>query len=206
MTLQQKAEEVINVLQKLYPKAETVLKYSNGWELLVAVILSAMCTDKAVNKTTDTLFPKYPTLQDYLNADPEEFAQDLSGINFYKSKAKNILKTAHIIAEKYRGEIPQSMEEMVELPGVARKTANIVLGLTHGIIVGIPVDTHVKRLSKLLGFTKQTDPVKIEQDLMQIIPQKEWLDITFRLVQYGRDYCPARAHDHTKCPLAKYYV
>jgi len=202
----EKVRKVISILKKLYPKPKTALNYSNNWELLVAVILSAMCTDKAVNKTTAELFNKYSKFEDYVNADPVKFEEDLRSINFYKSKAKNILKTAHIINTKHNGKIPRTMEEMIELAGVARKTANIVLGLSHGIIVGIPVDTHVRRLSLLLGLTKHKDPVKIEQDLMKIIPKKEWLHITFRLVDYGRDHCPARKHDHSGCPLAKFYV
>ncbi len=205
MTDHNDINEIIKILKKLFPEAKTALTYSNSFELLVAVILSAMCTDKAVNKTTEKLFKKYPTLRSYTEADPVQFEEDISSINFYKSKAKNILMTAKIIHDKYGGEIPKTMEEMLELPGVARKTANIVLGGAHGIIVGIPVDTHVRRLSNLLGLTKQSDPVKIEQDLMEIVPKKEWYDFSFRLIDYGRKYCPARPHDHQACPLYKYY-
>lgn len=197
-----KATTIIKKLKELFSKAKTALVYSNSWELLVSVMLSAMCTDKAVNKTTEKLFKKYPKFEDYVKADPTEFEKDISSINFYKNKAKNILATARIIQEKFNGEIPKTMEEMLTLPGVARKTANIVLHGAHGIISGIPVDTHVRRLSNLLGLTTYDDPVKIEKDLMEIIPKKEWVDFSFRLIDYGRAYCTARKHDHTDCPLS----
>ncbi len=199
----QKVAKIIKKLKELFPIAKTALNYSNSWELLVAVMLSAMCTDKAVNKVTEKLFKKYPSFQDYLKAEPIEFEKDVSSINFYRNKSKNILATAKILQEKYNGEIPKTMEEMLELPGVARKTANIVLHGAHGIISGIPVDTHVKRLSNVLGLTNHEDPIKIEQDLMQIIPKEEWADFSFRLIDYGRAYCSARAHDHDNCPLSK---
>lgn len=198
----QKVTAIITRLKKLFPKAKTALIYSNSWELLVSVMLSAMCTDKAVNKVTEKLFKKYPKFDDYVKADPAEFEKDISSINFFRNKAKNILTTAKILKEKYNGEIPKTMEEMLALPGVARKTGNIVLHGAHGIISGIPVDTHVKRLSAVLGLTKNTDPIKIEQDLMQIVPQKEWADFSFRLIDYGRAFCTARPHDHEKCPLS----
>ncbi len=197
-----KVARIIKKLKELYPEAKTALIYSNSWELLVSVILSAMCTDKAVNKVTEKLFKKYPKFTDYLKADPMEFEKDISSINFYRNKAKNILATAHIIQEKFGGSIPKTMEEMLTLPGVARKTANIVLYGAHGIISGIPVDTHVRRLSNLLGLTTNQDPVKIEQDLLKIVPEKEWVDFSFRLIEYGRAYCTARTHDHSKCPLS----
>ena len=206
MDKKKKVTDVIKILKQLFPVAKTALNYSNSFELLAAVIMSAMCTDKAVNKTTAVLFKKYPKLDDYVKADPAEFEKDMSSINFYKSKAKNILASAKIIKEEYNGEIPRTMEEMLQLPGVARKTANIVLGGAHGIIAGIPVDTHVKRLTYLLGLTTNTDPVKIEEDLMQIVPKKEWHDFSFRLIDYGRAYCKARPHDHATCPLSKYYI
>lgn len=194
--------KIIAKLKELYPEAKTVLNYSNNWELLVAVILSAMCTDKAVNKTTEVLFKKYPNFSDYLKVDPAQFENDIRSINFYKNKAKNILASARIINEKFGGEIPKTMEEMLTLPGVARKTASIVLYGSYGIIAGIPVDTHVRRLSNVLKLTTQSDPVKIENDLIKLIPKKEWVDFTFRIVSYGRDYCTARTHDHANCPLS----
>ncbi len=197
-----KVVKIIKKLKELFPEAKTALNYSNSWELLVAVMLSAMCTDKAVNKVTEKLFKKYPKFADYLKADQAEFEKDISSINFYRNKAKNILATARLIQEKYNGSIPKTMEEMLTLPGVARKTANIVLHGSYEIISGIPVDTHVRRLSNVLGLTTSQDPVKIEQDLMQIVPKEEWADFSYRLIDYGRAYCTARVHDHSKCPLS----
>lgn len=196
-----KVTKIIKKLKELFPEAKTALTYKTDFELLVAVMLSAMCTDKAVNKVTDNLFKKYKSVDDYAAADLETFQKDISSINFYRNKAKNIIATANIIKEKYGGEIPKTMEEMLILPGVARKTANIVLHGAHGIISGIPVDTHVRRLSNVLGLTTEQDPIKIEQDLMPIVPQKEWADFSFRLIDYGRAYCSARPHDHANCPL-----
>ncbi len=198
-----KAAKMIAVLKKLYPKAQTVLKYGNPWELLVAVILSAQCTDKKVNEVTEKLFKKYPKLDDYVKANPAEFEQDIKSTGFYRAKTKNVLGSARLIKEKFGGKIPDTMEKILRLPGVARKTANIVLYNVHGKITGVAVDTHVKRLSKLYGLTDQTDPVKIEKDLMEVLPKPEWMDFTFRMVLYGREYCTARPHDHEKCPLSK---
>ncbi len=197
-----KAVKIVKILKELFPRADIALTHSNPWELLVATILSAQCTDKKVNEVTAELFKKYKTLNDYVKANQKEFEQDIKSTGFYRNKAKNILTTAKIIKEKYHGRVPHTMEEMLELPGVARKTANIVLGNAYGVVVGIAVDTHVRRLSKLLGLTEHTDPDKIEQDLMQILPKKEWFDFNHRLVLYGRMYCPAIRHDHASCPLA----
>lgn len=198
-----RAKKIIAALKKLLPHAKIVLRYSNNWELLVAVILSAQCTDKKVNEVTDALFRKYKTLDNYGNASPKEFERDIRSTGFYRNKAKNILTAAKIVKEKYQGEIPHTMEEILTLPGVARKTANVVLGNAYGVVEGIAVDTHVKRLSRLLGLTSETNPDKIERDLMAIIPQDEWFDFTYQLIEYGRIYCPARPHDHVKCPLSK---
>lgn len=197
-----RAAIIIRELKKLFPKPKIALEYSNNWELLVAVILSAQCTDKKVNEVTEKLFKKYKTPDDYVYADSREFEQDIRSTGFYRNKAKNILSSAKIIKEKYRGEIPRTMEEILTLPGVARKTANVVLGNAYGIVEGIAVDTHVRRLSQKLGLTRHTDPNKIEQDLMEILPKKEWFDFTYRLIDYGRKYCPARPHDHAICPLS----
>ena len=195
--------EIINrELKKLYPEAKIALNFNNPWELLVAVILSAQTTDKKVNEVTDKLFKKYKTLDDYLKADLNEFSQDIKSINYYRNKAKFILENAKIIKEKFNGKVPQTMEELLTLKGVARKTANIVLSVGYGIFEGIAVDTHVKRLSKLLGLTKETKPEKIEKELMKIIPKgPEWRDFPLRLIQYGREYCPAKKHSHKNCPL-----
>ncbi|MDD5396942.1 MAG: endonuclease III [Candidatus Moranbacteria bacterium] len=197
------AQIVARELRALFPEAKIALNFSNSWELLVAVILSAQCTDKKVNEVTAKLFQKYVTLDDYVNASQLEFQQDIFQTGFYHNKAKNILASAKIIKEKYQGKIPCTMEQLIELPGVARKTANIVLGVACGVVVGIPVDTHVRRLSNILGLSKENNPDKIEKDLMEIFPKQEWPKISYRLIEYGRQYCPAKKHDHENCPLTK---
>ena len=192
---------IMKTLGQLFPKADIALTYGNNWELLVAVILSAQCTDKKVNQVTPPLFRKYPTLAAYVAADPKEFEKDIHSTGFFREKTKRILAAAKMLTEEFGGKVPRTMEEILKIPGVARKTANVVLGNAYGIVEGIAVDTHVKRLSKLLGLTKHTDPVKIERDLMRVIPREEWFPFTYRLIDYGRAYCVARRHDHAKCPL-----
>lgn len=194
---------VARELRALFPDAKIALNYSNSWELLVAVILSAQCTDKKVNEVTEKLFKKYKTLEDYVNASQLEFQKDIFQTGFYHNKAKNILASAKIIKEKYQGKIPCTMEQLLELPGVARKTANIVLGTACGVTVGIAVDTHVRRLANLLGLSSEKNPDKIEKDLMEVFPKPEWPKISYRLIEYGRKYCTAKNHDHEKCPLTK---
>ena len=202
----QRALQIVKELEKLFPHARIALNYTNLWELLVATILSAQCTDKKVNEVTEKLFKKYKTLDDYVKADIQEFEKDIKQTGFYRNKAKNILAAAKIIKEKFKGRVPKTMEELLSLPGVARKTANIVLVNAYGVIEGIAVDTHVGRLSRELGLTKEANPDKIEKDLMEILPRKEWFLFTYRLMEYGRKYCPARKHDHSRCPLKKYYI
>lgn len=192
---------IITTLKKLFPQTKSALNYSTPWEFLVAVILSAQCTDARVNIVTARLFKKYKTIEDYAKADITEFEQDIKSTGFYKNKAKNILATANIIHNTYNDSIPQTMEEMLELPGVARKTANVVLGGAFGIVSGIAVDTHVKRLSNLYGLTEENNPEKIEKNLMQVVPEDEWIEFTLRMIDYGRKYCPAKKHDHNHCPL-----
>ncbi len=199
-----RARKIIRELKKLFPKPKIALNYSNNWELLVSVILSAQCTDKKVNEVTERLFKKYKRLDDYTVADLKEFEDDIHSTGFYRNKAKNILASAKILKEKYNGKVPKTMEEILVLPGVARKTANVVLGGAYNVIEGIAVDTHVKRLTRLLGLTNETDPNKIEKDLMEILPRKEWGDFTIRMIDYGRKYCPAvPKHDHKNCPLSR---
>ncbi len=199
-----KVLKIVRELKKLFPKAKMTLTYSNNWELWVAVILSAKCNDKKVNEVTKKLFKKYRKLDDYVQAKQHEFEVDIHSTGFYRNKAKNILATAKIIKEKHGGRIPKTMEEMLALPGVARKTANVVLGDAYGITEGIAVDTHVKRLTRLLELTDETNPDKIEKDLMQILPKKEWGQFTHRMIHYGRKYCPAvPKHNHKDCPLSK---
>jgi len=197
-------EKINKELKRLYPQIKIALNFSNPWELLVAVILSAQTTDKKVNEITEKLFKKYKTIDDYAKANLKEFENDIKGVNYYKNKAKFILENAKIIKEKFKGQVPKTMEELLQLKGVARKTANIVLSVAYNIYEGIAVDTHVKRLSKLLGLSNETKPEKIEEDLMKIIPKgKEWRDFPLRLIQYGREYCPAKKHNHKNCPLTK---
>jgi endonuclease-3 len=201
-----RAQEILIILKKLFPRAGMMLKYSTPWECMVAVQLSAQCTDKKVNEVTEQLFKKYRTLEDYLNAKPAEFEQDIHSTGFYRSKTKNILAAAAMVKKKWGGNLPDTMEEMLKIPGVARKTANVVLGNIHAVVVGIAVDTHVMRLSKQLGLTEHTDPVKIEQDLMALYPKKEWFRLTYRLIEYGRKYSPAHKKNHSDEPLAKFYI
>ncbi len=203
MTIEKKVKEIIILLKKLFPEAKTELTYNpdKPYEFLFAVIMSAQTTDKQVNKVTNMLFVKYKTLEDFVNANPEEFAKDISSIGLYRGKAKNILATATILKEKYNGQVPSSMEEIMALPGAARKTANVVTHELYGMNEGIAVDTHVKRLSKLLGLTEHEDVKKIELDLMNLIPQKEWGDFSRRLILYGRYYWTAKMKEPTG-PLA----
>jgi endonuclease-3 len=197
-----KAIKIVKKLKELFPEATIALNFSNNWELLVAVQLSAKCTDKKVNEVTAVLFKKYKKLDEYVNADPREFEKDIHSTGFYHNKTKNILAAAKMVKEQFKGQVPKTMKEMLTIPGVARKTANVVLGTAYGVVEGLAVDTHVIRLSNLLGLTTQKDPVKIERDLMEILPKAEWFGFTYRLIDYGRAYCPARAHSHAQCPLS----
>lgn len=194
-------EKILTTLKKLFPHARIMLNYSNPWELLVAVMLSAQCTDKKVNEVTEKLFRKYRTLDDYVRARQKDFEKDIYSTGFYRAKARHILATAKIVQKKFQGRVPRTMDEITSLPGVARKTANVVLGNAYGVVEGIAVDTHVKRLSRLLGLTESSDPNKIEQDLMEIVPRKDWMSFTYLLIEYGRKYCQAKKHDHANCPL-----
>lgn len=193
--------KIISILEKLFPNAKIALNYSNNWELLVAVELSAQCTDKKVNEVTEKLFKKYKTLKDYLKANSFEFEQDIKQTGFYHAKAKNILLAAKMINDKFNGVVPNNMNDLLQIPGVGRKTANVVLENAYGISVGIAVDTHVKRLSNVLGLSNETTPEKIEKDLMLVVPKKYWSKFTYLLIEYGRKYCTARKHNHNLCPL-----
>ena len=189
---------LIKHLKALFPRVAISLNYSTKWELLVAVMLSAQCTDKKVNEVTALLFKKYPTFHSYLKARRKEFEQDIKQTGFYRAKAKNILATAARIHTEYKNKVPNTMLDMLTLPGVARKTANVVLGNAYGIVEGIAVDTHVKRFAQKFDLTDFSDPVRIERDLMQIIPKKEWFGFTYLAIEYGRKICPGRAHDCSK--------
>ena len=198
---QSKVDEIVRILDKEYGDVDIALNFSNVFELMVATILSAQCTDKRVNIVTSTLFKKYKTIKDYANADLKEFEQDIKSTGFYRNKAKNIIETANIVLNKFNGVVPKTMEELITLKGVARKTANIVLGSGYGINVGIAVDTHVIRLTNLIGLSKNSDPKKIEQDLMKIIPQKNWRNISFTIQTLGRRVCIARRPTCDICPI-----
>ncbi|MBI3955729.1 endonuclease III [Candidatus Gottesmanbacteria bacterium] len=264
MTGRARAQTILNLLKKAYPNAKIVLTYRNPWELLVAVILSAQCTDVMVNKVTEKLFAKYKTLEDYGVADLTEFEQDIKSTGFYHNKAKNILAAAKLIKEKFGGSVPKTMAELITVPGVARKTANVVLGNAYGIVEGIAVDTHVLRLSQRLGlvdsdviggkkilyfqksnatrspksnptlpplkvrggeeglrggeggvshqfvdYKKDADPVKIEQQLMAVVPKNDWFKLTYLLIDHGRAVCRAQNPNcsgcivHNLCPASR---
>ncbi|MBI2616886.1 endonuclease III [Candidatus Gottesmanbacteria bacterium] len=220
-------EEILLRLRKTYPKAKIVLKYGSYWELLIAVILSAQCTDIIVNKVTEILFQKYKTLDDYVNANQSEFENDIKSTGFYRNKAKNILATAKIIKEKYGGVVPNTMKDLLPLPGCARKTANIVLGNAYGVVEGIAVDTHVARISQrlrlvdigkiggkrkrmiekkgkqVIDFLKDADPNKIELSLMKTLPKSEWFSFTYRVIDHGRSICKAANPLCGECVLSK---
>ena len=200
---QAKVNKIIKILDKEYKGIDIALEFSNVFELMVATILSAQCTDKRVNIVTRTLFKKYKTIEDYAKADLKEFENDIKSTGFYRNKAKNIIATANIVLDKFDGKVPKTMEELITLKGVARKTANIVLGSGYGINVGIAVDTHVIRLTNLIGLSKNSDPVKIEQDLMKIIPKKYWRNISFLIQTLGRRVCIARRPKCDICPISK---
>ena len=195
--------KIIELLEKEYSHAKTALNYTNPLEILVATILSAQCTDKRVNIVTKTLFKKYKTATDYANADLAELEENIRSTGFYRNKANNIKKSGRILVEKYDSQVPCTMEELIELPGVARKTANIVLSNAYGVIVGIAVDTHVRRLSKRLGLTENTNPNKIETDIMAIVPKAYWKRINNLLIDHGRNVCMARKPKCSPCVLNK---
>lgn len=194
-SVEQKKKRVrfmIRELKKLFPRAGMILNYTNNWELLVAVQLSAQCTDVMVNRVTARLFKKYKNLSDYVHADPKIFERDIYQTGFYKNKTKNILSAARVIQQQFNGQIPKTMDALLTVPGVGRKTANVVLGNAYGIYPGIAVDTHVHRLSRKFKLTSHNNPILIERDLLKIVPQKEWFNFTYLLIEYGRVYSPAR--------------
>ena len=199
----QRATKIIELLEKQFPNAKTALNYSNPLEILVATMLSAQTTDERVNIVTQKLFKKYRTPEDYANVDIKELEQDIRSTGFYHNKARNLKKCCQLLVEKYNSQVPKTMEEMLELPGVARKTANIVLYNAYGIISGIAVDTHVRRVSQRLGLTEHDDPAKIEQDLMQITPKDKWMKLTDLLIFHGRQVCIARKPKCEICVLNK---
>ncbi len=201
MTQEEKVNKIIARLSKIYPNPKTALRYSSPLELLIATILSAQTTDKLVNQVTPALFSKYKNAYDYARASIEDLNQAIMRVNFHFNKAKSIQASAKIISEKYDGKVPDTMIDLDALPGVARKTANVVLGNAFHKAEGIVVDTHVMRLSQKLGLTHEKTPEKIEQDLMKIVPKDKWIDFSHLLINHGRDICTARPHACTDCPL-----
>lgn len=201
MTNEEKVKEIIKRLSKVYPHPKTALNFTTPLELLVATILSAQATDKLINLVTPDLFKKYKTAKDYAKASIEEIDSMVKRVNFHYNKAKSIKAAGQMLVEKHNGKVPDNMEALDALPGVARKTANVVLGNAFHKAEGVVVDTHVMRLSTKLGLTTQKDPVKIEQDLMKIVPKDKWIDFAHMLILFGREYCPARPHTCANCPL-----
>lgn len=219
----EQVSQVIQILKRSYPDAKIVLNYNSAWEMLVSVILSAQCTDVMVNKVTEKLFKKYKTLDEYVMVDPRDFEQDIKSTGFYHNKTKNILAAAKLIKEKFKGKVPNTMEEMLTIPGVARKTANVVLGNAYGVVEGIAVDTHVLRLSQrlrlvdldtiggkkeltftkagktVIDYKKDADPVKIEQQLMEVVLKEDWFKLTYLLINHGRAICRAQNPDCAHC-------
>ena len=200
---EERAAEILRLLEKTYPEAAIALRYSNPLELLISTILSAQATDEQINKITPRLFEKYKTPEDYANANLEELQQDIRSSGFYRNKAKNIRNCCKMLVEKYHSQVPRTMEELVELPGVARKTANIVLTNAFGVVEGIAVDTHVRRLAQRLGLSDTDDPVKIELNLMKILPKENWERISDLLIFHGRRVCYARRPNCAGCILNK---
>ena len=198
----EQVQTIIAELRALYPAAKCSLDFTNPLELLVATQLSAQCTDERVNIVTKTLFQKYRTVEDYATVSQEELEQDIKSTGFYRNKAKNLRAAAQRILTDFHGEVPCTMPELLSLAGVARKTANVVMGNAFGIVEGFTVDTHVTRISRLFGWTTNTDPVKIEQDLMRIVPQTDWLDLSHLMIFHGRAICNARRPLCEECMLA----
>jgi endonuclease III len=193
--------KILKILDQMYPRPQVPLHHRDCWELLVATILSAQCTDKRVNETTPGLFEKYPTVQDFASANQAELAIAIRSTGFFNNKSKSLIGAAKKILADFNGQIPKTMDEMLTIPGAARKTANVVLGGCYGVHEGVVVDTHVQRNSQRLDLTKNTDPVKIEQDLMKIIPREKWFDFPLQLIYHGRALCVARKPKCAECKL-----
>lgn len=194
---------ILAKLDEAYPAATCELKHENPFQLLISTILSAQCTDVRVNQVTETLYKKYPTPEAFAYANPSELEQDIRPTGFFRNKTKSIMGASKAIVEKFRGQVPRTMEEMLTLPGAARKTANVVLGTAFGIAVGVVVDTHVIRISNRLDLTKNEDPKKIEQDLMQVIPKDKWIQFSHQIIWHGRRVCYARKPNCLECNLEK---
>ncbi len=195
-------KRILAALDKLYPEATCALHHRDGWQLLVATILSAQCTDQRVNMVTPGLFAKYPTIRDFAAANQEELAQDIRSTGFFNNKAKSLVGAARKILSDFGGELPRDIDQFLSIPGAARKTANVVLGTAFGIASGVVVDTHVGRIAQRLDLTKNSAPEKIERDLMKIVPQKRWILFSHQVILFGRGLCSARNPKCPQCPIA----
>jgi endonuclease-3 len=196
-----RVSDILRRLESMYPGATCALRHRSPWELLVATILSAQCTDKRVNEVTPGLFEKYPTPWDFAAVRPEILAADIRSTGFFNNKAKSVVGAAKKVVSEFAGDVPRTMEEMLTIPGAARKTANVVLGTAYGIASGVVVDTHVQRIAARLDLTKHTDPVKIERDLMKIVPQEKWILFAHGVILHGRALCQARSPKCGECGL-----
>jgi endonuclease-3 len=199
----ERIKDIIKILRRKYPKAKTALRHKSPFELLVSTVLSAQCTDERVNKITPALFRKYRTQRDFARARQAVLEKEIRSTGFYRNKAKNIIGAAKRIIVEFEGKVPRSMDKLVTLPGVARKTANIVLSSSFGKAEGIAVDTHVRRLSERIGLSRQKDPNKIEKDLMRLVPRRDWIDFNYMLVNHGRAVCMARKPRCGECAIKR---
>jgi len=193
--------KILDLLDEMYPGATCALHHNNPWELLVATILSAQCTDKRVNEVTPALFKKYPTLQDFANVSQAELANDVRSTGFFNNKSRSIIGAAKKILSDFGGKVPRTMDELLTVPGAARKTSNVVLGTAYGVAAGVVVDTHVQRVSKRLDLTKHVEPVRIEEDLMKTIPKEKWILFSHQIIHHGRALCVARKPRCADCKL-----
>jgi endonuclease-3 len=198
---QARVKKILATLDKMYPEATCALHHKNAWELLVATILSAQCTDRRVNMVTPELFRKYPTIQDFANANQAELAQEIRSTGFFNNKSKSVIGAARKILSDFGGQVPRDIDQLLTVPGAARKTANVVLGTAFGIASGVVVDTHVQRIAQRLDLTKETDPGKIEKDLMKIIPKEKWILFSHQIIFHGRALCTARNPKCAECAL-----
>ncbi len=196
-----RVQQILGTLDEVFPNVTCALEHTSAWELLVATILSAQCTDKRVNMVTPGLFRKYPTVRDFASAKQEELARDIRSTGFFNNKAKSVIGAARKVLTDFGGEVPRDMEKLLTVPGAARKTANVVLGTAFGISSGVVVDTHVQRIARRLDLTKHVDPVKIEQDLMKIVPREKWILFSHQLIHHGRTLCVARKPKCAECKL-----
>lgn len=201
-TLKNKVKQIITILNEKYPEPKCALDHMTPWELLVATILSAQCTDKRVNMITPALFKKFPTVESFAKADIKELEKYIHSAGFYHNKAKNIINCASELLKLYNGNLPQTLDELTKLPGVGRKTGSVLLGTAYGKAEGIVVDTHVSRLSQKIGLTKESDPEKIEKDLMKIVEKKHWINFSHWLILHGRETCIARRPKCDECIIS----